>query len=79
MKQTPRTRSGTRKLREEFNKSVENLITLIEHEEFRDDEISNEIQEDAQKQVKTTTLLTPVLQGIKETALFTISREDQAI
>ncbi|VVB01786.1 unnamed protein product [Arabis nemorensis] len=34
MKRTPRTRSGTKKLREEFNKSVENLITLIEHEEF---------------------------------------------
>ncbi|VVB01697.1 unnamed protein product [Arabis nemorensis] len=35
MRNTPRTRSGNKSLREEFNKSVEGLITLIGHEELK--------------------------------------------
>ncbi|KAG7556876.1 Integrase catalytic core [Arabidopsis suecica] len=34
MVQAPRTRSGTKRLREQFNKSIESLITLIEQEEL---------------------------------------------
>ncbi|KAG7572513.1 Reverse transcriptase domain [Arabidopsis suecica] len=43
MRHAPRTRSGTRSLREEFNKSIESLITLIEHEELKGKLLTNEI------------------------------------
>lgn len=39
----PRTRYGTRSLREEFNKSIASLITLIEHEELKGKLLTNEI------------------------------------
>lgn len=43
MRQTPRKRSGTRSLREEFNKLVKSLITLIEHEELKKKLLTKEI------------------------------------
>ncbi|XP_024014088.1 uncharacterized protein LOC112088136 [Eutrema salsugineum] len=43
MRHAPRTRSGTKSLREEFNKSIEGLITLIEHEELKEKLLKGEI------------------------------------
>ncbi|KAL1199570.1 hypothetical protein V5N11_019513 [Cardamine amara subsp. amara] len=46
MRQTPRTRSGTRCLREEFNKSLESLFTLIEDEELKGSLLTKEITQE---------------------------------
>ncbi|XP_024014158.1 uncharacterized protein LOC112088148 [Eutrema salsugineum] len=43
MRHAPRTRSGTKSLREEFNKSIEGLITLIEHGELKEKLLKGEI------------------------------------
>ncbi|XP_024013222.1 uncharacterized protein LOC112087546 [Eutrema salsugineum] len=43
MRHAPRTRSGTQSLREEFNKSIEGLITFIEHEELKEELLKGEI------------------------------------
>ncbi|XP_024010582.1 uncharacterized protein LOC112085996, partial [Eutrema salsugineum] len=43
IRHAPRTRSGTKSLREEFNKSIEGLITLIEHEELKEKLLKGEI------------------------------------
>ncbi|KAL1203462.1 RNA-directed DNA polymerase-like protein [Cardamine amara subsp. amara] len=43
MRQTPRTRSGTRNIREEFNKSLESLYTLIQHRELKGSLLTKEI------------------------------------
>ncbi|CAM8911119.1 unnamed protein product [Rhodiola kirilowii] len=66
MERTPRTRSGTRRVREQFIKSMKSLLT-------------KEIQEDVQELHKThATPFLPVLQGNKEFTLFIISRQDHA-
>ncbi|EFH62096.1 predicted protein [Arabidopsis lyrata subsp. lyrata] len=115
MVQAPRTRSGTKRLREQFNKSIESLITLIEQEELegrsftkdiiretpiephinpnvsKAQDLENEqdnnyfehgtsqeteiIKDKACVQLKTQTAsFLPILQGIKEPALFIISK-----
>lgn len=48
MRQTPRTRSRTRSLREEFNLSFERLITLLEHEDLKEKRLTKEISQETQ-------------------------------
>lgn len=43
LRRSPRTRSGYKSAREDFNKSVESLITLLEHEELKGALLTTEI------------------------------------
>ncbi|XP_024007531.1 uncharacterized protein LOC112083549 [Eutrema salsugineum] len=54
MRHAPRTRSGTKSLREEFNKSIEGLITLIEHEELKEELLKGEITRETPMDVGDT-------------------------
>ncbi|KAL1194506.1 RNA-directed DNA polymerase-like protein [Cardamine amara subsp. amara] len=65
MRQTPRTRSGARCVREEFNKSVEGLFTLIEHEELKGSLLTKEIIQETPLAPRGDTVTTK-LRGIGE-------------
>ncbi|KAL1204567.1 RNA-directed DNA polymerase-like protein [Cardamine amara subsp. amara] len=65
MRQTPRTRSGARCVREEFNKSVESLYTLIEHEELKGNLLTKEIIQETPLAPRGDTVTTK-LRGIGE-------------
>lgn len=46
LRRSPRTRSGYKSAREDFNKSVESLITLLDHEELKGALLTTEISQE---------------------------------
>ncbi|CAA7042890.1 unnamed protein product [Microthlaspi erraticum] len=101
LRRSPRTRAGLISVREEFNQSIEGLITLMEHEELKETLLTTEISQEtprlnqeaketdqddphttrrAQEQLKiSSTPFLPVLQGTKETTVFIITKQVEAL
>ncbi|CAA7038247.1 unnamed protein product [Microthlaspi erraticum] len=101
LEEITKNQAGLISVREEFNQSIEGLITLIEHEELKETLLTTEISQEtprlnqeakeadqdvphtprrAQEQLKiSSTPFLPVLQGTKETTVFIITKQVEAL